>query len=113
MNKRKTVALAAVMYYLQEERARFDGLEPSDLPEHHINPWAVYGRKTTARMNKLIQSQAFRKHHASPNNNMPEKGHLLQRAANLSVNMSRPIAHHAVERIQIAEYNEIKKMEQK
>lgn len=113
MDKRKTAALAAVMYYLQEERARFDGLVPSDLPQHQINPWAVYGRKTIARMNNLVQSQPYRKHHSSPNNTIPEKGHLLQRASNLSVNMCRPIIHHPGERLQDSSEHEMKKMEHK
>ncbi|NQT27810.1 hypothetical protein HQ585_20805 [candidate division KSB1 bacterium] len=100
MNKRKAAAIAGVMHYLQEERSQQEDASPYALPHHRINPWACFGRRTTARLNKLVQLQLFRKHHFCPDHNQPEKGFQLQRAKWLGSRMCRSVSYRATSRMQ-------------
>ena len=100
MDKRKAAAIVGVMHYLQEERALHEDTAPEKMPYHRINPWACFGRRTTARLNALVQLQPFRKHHVCPDYNRPEKGYQLQRAKWLGSRMCRAVSCGAASRMQ-------------
>ncbi|MCP4106957.1 MAG: hypothetical protein GY749_15700 [Desulfobacteraceae bacterium] len=64
-NKKKTAAIAAVMYYLksEEEAAMQIGMQPAaekTLPPVPMKLWAVSGRQAQMQMRNLMQLKALR-----------------------------------------------------
>lgn len=67
--KKVTAAMAAVMYYIQEEEASLmqqaamggmPQMPMAPLPQEAVNLWGINGRQTQMQMRNLMQLRTFR-----------------------------------------------------
>jgi hypothetical protein len=63
VDKKKSAAIAAVLYYLKDEYERQQLLKGT--PFSAVNLWNLFGRNTTAQLRRLIQSRNFSRHSSS------------------------------------------------
>ncbi len=64
-NKKKTAAIAAVMYYLKSEEEAAMQMQSLPMPEKTLPPvpmklWAISGRQAQMQMRNLMQMKALR-----------------------------------------------------
>ena len=60
MKRKKAAAFAAVMLFLEKEKADYaEELQEKNAPRPNTSPWVLYGRNTTAHYTKMLQSRCF------------------------------------------------------
>lgn len=96
MDNARIAAAHGVLYYLRAEREQDEQFPSQQLLYHQVDPWTLYGRRTTAHLRDRVQRRACGRFHLTTGDTVPEKGLWLQKAKEMTVKQGLCTARSAM-----------------